>query len=310
MYSINFFFFLLIFKGVSELNIATLQAELAVLLFNSHVPLLTPRPLLLNTIAAGGMHIRHPRELPWPLRRFLDESRAGVVYMNLGNEQSCTDVPKHVMQLLLNTLGKRKERVVWTCHDHTTLKNLPANIMVQHAVAQADILTHPHVHTFLMNGDLLSMQEGIMRHVPLIGVPIFRNEVRNMELAVRLGVGIHLNYNNLTETALNWALQTIKENSTYQLTIRKVATTFRDRPLGAVETCMYWMDYVLRHQGGADLKTLGVSIPSSQLHLFDLYIYYFAITLLSVSVLAAAFYGIRIILMRKREIRKMYSKLS
>nr|XP_036223632.1 UDP-glycosyltransferase UGT5 isoform X1 [Bactrocera oleae] len=297
------------FKGVSELNIGTLQAELAVLLLNSHVPLLTPRPLLLNTVAAGGMHIRPPRELPWSLRRFLDESRAGVVYMNLGNEQLCTDVPKHIMQLLLNTLGKRKERVVWTCHDHTALKNLPTNIMVQHAVAQADILAHPHVHIFLMNGELLSMQESIMRHVPMIGVPIFRNEVRNVELAVRLGIGIHLNHNNLTETALNWAMQTIKEDSTYQLKIRQVATTFRDRPLGAVETCMYWMDYVLRHQNGAVLKTLGVSIPSSQLHLFDLFIFYFAIALLSVGMLAAAFYGI-IILMRKREIGKMYSKQS
>ncbi|XP_039969322.1 UDP-glycosyltransferase UGT5 isoform X2 [Bactrocera tryoni] len=297
------------FKGVSELNIGTLQAELAILLLNSHVPLLRPRPLLLNTVAAGGMHIRPPRELPWPLRRFLDESRAGVIYMNLGNEQLCTDVPKHIMQVLLNTLGKRKERVVWTCHDHTELKNLPTNIMVQHAVPQADILAHPHVHIFLMNGDLLSTQEGIMRHVPMISVPIFRNEVRNAELAVQLGVGIHLNHNNLTETTLNWALQTIKEDSTYQLTIRQVATTFRDRPLGAVETCMYWMDYVLRHKGGADLKTLGGNIPSSQLHLFDLFIYYFAIALLSVGVLAAVIYGI-IILMRKREIGKMYSKLS
>ncbi|XP_011196701.1 UDP-glycosyltransferase UGT5 isoform X2 [Zeugodacus cucurbitae] len=297
------------FKGVSDLNIATLQTELSVLLLNSHVPLLTPRPLLLNTITAGGMHIRPPRQLPWLLRRFLDESRAGVVYMNLGNEQLCADIPTHIMQLLLNSLGKRKERVVWTCHDHSALKDLPANIMVQHAVAQADILAHPHVNAFLMNGDLLSMQEGIMRHVPMIGVPIFRNEVRNMELAVRLGVGVHLNYDNLTETSLSWALQTIKEDSKYQLTIRQVATTFRDRPLGAVETCMYWMDYVLRHQGGADLKTLGVGIPSSQLHLFDLFIYYFAIALLSISVLAAAFYGI-MILMRKREIGKMYSKLS
>ncbi|XP_053965219.1 UDP-glycosyltransferase UGT4 [Anastrepha ludens] len=296
------------FEGANVLSIATLQAELAMLLLNSHIPLMTPRPLLANTIAAGGMHIRPPRELPWPIRRFLDESRAGVIYMNLGNEQLCADIPQHTLQLLLNTLGKLKERVVWTCHDHAKLKDLPANIMVQHAVAQADILAHPHVRTFLMNGDLLSLQDGLVRHVPMIGMPIFRNEVHNMALAVRLGVAIQLSHDNLTEVSLNWALQALKEDHTYPLTIRQVASAFRDRPLGAVETCMYWMDYVLRHHGGAQLKTLGIGMPSSQLHLFDLFIYYFTVALLIVGVLVGGFYGALVVL-RKREIEKMYSKL-
>ncbi|XP_017470897.1 PREDICTED: UDP-glucuronosyltransferase 3A2 [Rhagoletis zephyria] len=297
------------FKGVNELNIATLQAELAILLLNSHVPLMTLRPLLANTIAAGGMHIRPPRELPWLIRRFLDESRAGVIYMNLGNEQHCGDIPKPLLHLLVNTLGKLKERVLWTCHDHTAMKDLPANFMVQHAVAQADILAHPHVRVFIMNGDLLSLQEGIVRHVPMIGVPIFRNEVRNMALAVRLGVGIQLNHDNLTEVSLKWALQALKDDRTYPLSIRQVGTAFRDRPLGAVETCMYWMDYVLRHQGGVQLKTLGIGMPSSQLHLFDLFMYYFAVALLIVGVLAGGFYG-AIVFLKRRETEKMYSKLS
>ncbi|CAD7013699.1 unnamed protein product [Ceratitis capitata] len=297
------------FEGASEINIAALQAELAVLLLNSHVPLLTPRPLLPNTIAAGGMHIRPPRELPWNIRRFLDESRAGVVYVNLGNEQLCADIPKPTLQLLLQTLGKLKERVLWTCHDEQALKDLPANIMVQHLVAQVDILAHPHVRTFLMNGDLLGLQEGIMRHVPMIGVPIFSNEVHNMALAVRLGVGIQLSHDNLTETSLKWALQAIKEDGTYPLKIRQVASTFRDRPLGAVETCMYWMDYVLRHQGGVQLRTLGVGIPSSHLHLFDLFIFYFVMALLIVGVLAGGFYGV-ITFLRSRGMDKEYSKIS
>ncbi|XP_067630722.1 UDP-glycosyltransferase UGT4 isoform X2 [Eurosta solidaginis] len=297
------------FEGASVLNIPTLQAELAILLLNSHVPLITPRPMLANTIAAGGMHIRPPRELPWPIRRFLEESRTGVIYINLGNEQLCADIPKSIFDLLTNTLVKMKERVLWTCHDYTDLKNLPANIMVQHATTQTDILAHPHVRTFIMNGDLLSLQEGIVRHVPMLGLPIFRNEMQNMALAVQLGVGIQINQANLTETSLKWALQTLKEDNTYALTIRRVSTTFRDRPLGALETCIYWMNYVLRHEGGAQLRTIGVGMPSNQLHLFDLFIYYFTVALLIVGVLALGFYGV-IVLLRKREMEKIYSKLS
>lgn len=170
------------------------------MLFNNHVPLATPRPQLQNTIYAGGLHVRPPRELPWNIRRFLDEARTGAIYMNLGNELQCKEIPKDTMQLLLNVLGKTKRSVLWTCHDSVDKLGieLPKNIMIQHLVPQTDMLAHPHVKVFLMNGDLLSLQEGILRHVPMVGVPLFREEVscstqsfRNFSLTFTIS-SIHL----------------------------------------------------------------------------------------------------------------------
>ncbi|EDW39797.1 GL14477 [Drosophila persimilis] len=267
-------------------SVPELQAnQLSLLLVNSHVPLMTPRPSLQHIVPAGGLHIRGPRELPWNIKRFLEEARAGAIYLQLGNEQPCGELPKLKLEALLGFFDSRKERFIWSCHDVKTLDGLPKNVMIQHAVPQIDILAHPRVNAFIMNGDLLSLQEAIVRNVPTLGLPIFQNERQNMELAVRLGVGLKLEQENVTIASLSWAVDRLLLEPQYQITIRDVSLEFRDRPLGALASAMFWVNYVARHKGGAAIRTRGVGISSNQLHLFDLFLFYFGVALFFVGLL-------------------------
>ncbi|ALC42380.1 Ugt58Fa, partial [Drosophila busckii] len=289
-------------------TVEELQAHhLALLLLNNHVPLLTPRMMVQQIVNAGGLHIRGPHELPWNIKRFVEESRAGIIYMHLGNEQNCGELPKEMIKILFEFLGARKERVIWTCHDATKLKGLPKNVMIQHGVPQIDILAHPHVRAFIMNGDLLSLQEGIVRHVPMLGLPIFQNERKNMQLAERLGVGLQLKQSNLSNLALNWAVDELLNQQKYQVSIREVSSEFRDRPLGALASAIFWINYVVRHKGGTAIRTRGIDIESNQLHLYDLFIFYLAVLLAFVLLLLGAYYAVMYALQKKRS---KFSKLS
>ncbi|KAH8347852.1 hypothetical protein KR084_001818, partial [Drosophila pseudotakahashii] len=273
-------------------SIPELQAShLSVLLLNSHVPLMTPKVSIQQIVPAGGLHIRGPKELPWNVKRFLDESRPGAIYVQLGNEQPCGQLPKEKLDTLIAFFSARKEGIIWTCHDVKTLDGLPKNVIIQHAVPQIDILAHPRVKIFLTNGDLLNLQEGIVRNVPVLGLPLFQHERRNMELAVRLGVGLPLEEGNVTANSLNWAVDRLLRESHFQLTIRDVSLEYRDRPLGALASALFWVNYVARHKGGAALKTRGIGISSCQLHLFDLFVFYAGIATLVVTFLAALIYG-------------------
>ncbi|XP_062133016.1 UDP-glycosyltransferase UGT5 [Drosophila sulfurigaster albostrigata] len=291
-------------------TVVELQAHhLSLLLLNNHVPLLTPRPLIQQIVPAGGLHIRGPRELPWNIKRFIEESRPGVIYMQLGNEQLCGNLPKQKLATLFEFLGARNERVIWTCHDVKKLEDQPKNLMIQHAVPQIDILAHPGVRAFIMNGDLLSLQEGIVRHVPMLGLPIFENERKNMQLAVNLGIALQLDSTNITTAALNWALDELTTQQKYQLTIREVSSEFRDRPLGAVASAMFWVNYMVRHKSGAALKTRGIDIASSHLHLFDLFTFYFGVAIAFCALLLGGYFAVVFVLNRKQNEAK-YSKLS
>ncbi|EDW01660.1 GH20333 [Drosophila grimshawi] len=278
-----------------------LQANhLALLLLNNHVPLWTPRPLVQQIVPAGGLHIRAPRDLPWHIKRYVEESRTGVIYMQLGNEQLCGQLPPQKLQTIFEFLGARKERVIWTCHDVTKLEGQPKNVMIQHAVPQIDILAHPGIRAFIMNGDLLSVQEGIMRNVPMLGLPIFQNERKNMQLAVNLGVALQLDQSNFSKASLNWALDELTTLETYQLTIRDVSSEFRDRPFGALANAMFWVNYVVRHKGGAAIRTRGIDISSNHLHLFDLFVFYFGLAVVFCALLVATYFGVVYALQRKR----------
>lgn len=271
-----------------------LQANhLSLLLINNYVPLLTPRPLLQQIVPAGGLHIRGPRELPWNLKRFIEDSRPGVIYMHLGNEQLCGQLPKQKLETLFKFMASRKESVVWTCHDVKKLDGMPKNVMIQHAVAQIDILAHPRVRAFITNGDLLSLQDGIVRHVPMLGLPIFKNERKNMDLAVKLGVGLQLDASNITIESLNWAIRELTTEEHYRLTIREVSSEYRDRPLGALASAMFWVNYVVRHQGGAAIRTRGIDIASNHLHLFDLFVFYFGVAIAITSILPAVYFAVK-----------------
>ncbi|XP_017868415.1 PREDICTED: UDP-glucuronosyltransferase isoform X1 [Drosophila arizonae] len=291
-------------------NIPELQAHhLALLLLNNHVPLWTPRPLLPQIVPAGGLHIRGPRELMWNVKRFVEESKNGVIYIQLGNEQPCGQLPQAKLQILFDFMSARKERFIWTCHDVKTLPGLPKNVLIQHSVPQIDILAHPHVRAFIMNGDLLSLQEGITRHVPMLGLPNFRNERKNIQLAVDLGVALQLEPSNFTTVALNWALDELTKQQHFQISIREVSSEFRDRPLGALANALFWVNYVVRHKGGAAIRTRGIDIASNHLHLFDLFVFYFGVAIAVCAVLIAIYFGVFYAMQRKLNDAKL-AKLS
>ncbi|XP_046811242.1 UDP-glycosyltransferase UGT4 [Lucilia cuprina] len=289
-------------------SIMDLQSNLALLLVNNYYPLATPKPLIPNIIPVGGLHIRAPKELPWHIRRFLDEARFGAIYMHLGDEKLCADIPKEKLDVLFHVLGKRQECILWTCHDVQKIEGLPKNMMIQHLVPQTDILAHPHIRLFIMNGDIMGLQESIIRHVPLLGLPLFENEMENIMLAEKLQIGVRVDYTNLTESSLDWALETILHKEFYVLNIRDISKIFRDRPLGGLANAIFWLDYIDRY-GNGPLKTQALGMPLNELHLADLRFYSYLRSLVVLGVLIGLYY-VGMFLWKKRQTDKMFSKLN
>jgi glucuronosyltransferase len=71
------------------------------------------------------------------------------------------------------------------------------------------------VRLFITHGGLLSNQEAVHRGVPMVGIPIYGDQAFNMAKVVSAGLGILLEFKNVTTESILWAVQEVLENSRY-----------------------------------------------------------------------------------------------
>ena len=65
---------------------------------------------------------------------------------------------------------------------------------------------------FVTHGGLLSTQEAIHRGVPLVGIPIYGDQRQNLAKIISSGIGIWLDYENITTESVTWALNEVLDN--------------------------------------------------------------------------------------------------
>ncbi|KAG8255701.1 hypothetical protein J6590_086639 [Homalodisca vitripennis] len=51
--------------------------------------------------------------------------------------------------------------------------------------------------------------------------------------------------------------------------MKRLSHQFRDRPMTALQTAVYWTEYVIRHQGAPHLRPASVNVPLYQYLLLD-----------------------------------------
>jgi len=135
---------------------------------------------------------------------------------------------------------------------------------------QADILAHPNVNVFISHGGLFGTQEAVYNGVPILGMPIYFDQQKNINEGKKAGYALGLDYRTVTVEELRGLLLELIENPKYRNNIKRASRVFRDRPLGAMDTAMYWINYVIEHRGAPHLVAAGVELPWYQFYLLDI----------------------------------------
>lgn len=106
-----------------------------------------------------------------------------------------------------------KEKVIWKFDD--AIDNLPSNVLIRNWFPQNDIFAHPNMKLFISHGGLLSSLEAIYAGVPVLGVPFYGDQRRNIEGFAQAGWALRLDYDNVTVESLRWALNEMLTNKEY-----------------------------------------------------------------------------------------------
>ncbi|XP_016973764.1 UDP-glycosyltransferase UGT5, partial [Drosophila rhopaloa] len=251
-------------------NIAKIPRNFALVLVNQHFTLGPPRPYVPNMIEVGGLHVdQNPKPLPKELEDFIQGAGdAGVIYFSLGTNVKSKSLSEDRRNVLLNTFANLPQRVLWKFDDEQ-LPGTSANVFISKWFPQQDILAHPQVKLFITHGGLLSTIESIHHAKPMLGMPCLFDQFRNMEHVQRLGLGLTLNLQEMTAEEFNSTIVRLLTEKSFDVIAKTTAARYRDKPMGPMETAIWWTHYVLRHKGAAHMSVAGKELDFFIYHSLD-----------------------------------------
>ncbi|XP_047000920.1 UDP-glycosyltransferase UGT5-like [Schistocerca americana] len=84
-----------------------------------------------------------------------------------------------------------------------------------------------------------------------------------------LGVAIQQDYLQLTAQSFGVALRSLVNDTRYRERAKQLSQLFRDRPRPPLEEAVYWVEYVIRHQGAPHLRSAALDLAWYQYLLLD-----------------------------------------
>ncbi|XP_066998493.2 UDP-glycosyltransferase UGT5 [Anabrus simplex] len=259
---------------------------------NSHFSINQPRPAVPAFVEVGGLHIPQPKKLPKDIENFLNGAEHGAIYFSFGSLVKGETLPKDKLHAFVEAFRKVPQRVIWKI-DGAAISDLPQNIKTSTWLPQLDILSHPNVRLFISHGGLMGSQEAVYTGVPLLGIPLFADQYQNIKSLAHTGMALKLDYDEINEETFSKALDTVLNDHSYQEKAKHLSQLFRDRPHSAMETAIFWTEYIIRHGGAPHLRSAAVDMPLYQYLLLDVLL----VLLLGVGiVIATLWFSIRMLL--------------
>ncbi|GBP55609.1 UDP-glucuronosyltransferase 2B15 [Eumeta japonica] len=237
-------------------------------------------------------HSRTPACEGHNLRQLLDEAKNGAVLFSFGSVIDLSRQPRSKIVEVLSALGSITQTVILKWNSDEPLPLLYGNIHPYRWIPQNDVLgirnrnidggsgglmargggadgAHTNLRAFVTHGGLHSALEAVHHGVPAICVPFYADQSLNCAKSVKTGWGIALDMKDLDRRVLRKALDEILRVRSYRNRARELSMVFKDRPIGVMNSTMFWIEYVMRHRGAYFLESPRRSMPWCASYMID-----------------------------------------
>ncbi|XP_043467690.1 UDP-glucosyltransferase 2-like isoform X1 [Leptopilina heterotoma] len=260
-------------------NINQLEKSVALVLVNSHYSLTGVKPLTTSIVEVGGIHIQEDEEkLPDDIQKWLDNSNNGCIYISFGSMVLFETFPRHLIEAFyeaFQNLPQFRFLIKIKKPDDLKLK-LPSNVKTFSWLSQSLVFKYKNMKIFITHGGMMGGLESILNGIPMIGIPLFADQLSNLENLVQRKIAISLDWKTLNGEQLINAITEIFQNSVYRKNVNKLSKLYKDRPLSPLETATFWIEYIGRN--GNVLQSPATKLQWWQLELLDVYGFLLLIT--------------------------------
>ncbi|XP_055542683.1 UDP-glycosyltransferase UGT5-like [Wyeomyia smithii] len=251
-------------------TVEQLDMNVSVILANNNIVSFRPRPKMIGMVDIAGLHIKPPKDLPQTVKSFLESSVSGTIYINFGTFLRSSAMPPETLKVFLQVFRNLPQYNFLWKWESDQIPELPSNVLVQKWLPQNDVLAHSHIKLFVTHGGIFGSQESIYWGRPMLFVPFYGDQHTNALKFEKSGIGLTLNIANITVDEFQHKILQIVENSDYQRNANRLSSLFRDNPMHPLQQAVFWIEYVIRHNGAPHLKSAAIRMPWYQYLLLDI----------------------------------------
>ncbi|EDW87922.1 UDP-glycosyltransferase UGT5 [Drosophila yakuba] len=250
-----------------------LNKNISLIFFASHGISEGPiRPNVPAVIEVGGIQVKEqPDALPENMEKFLSEAPQGAILLSLGSNVKQDHLSTDTVQKMYNVLSKLQQKVIWKWDDLENVPGRSENILYSKWVPQDDVLAHPNLTLFITHAGKGGITEAQYHGKPMLALPVFGDQPANADVMVRQGFGLKQSLLTLEEDSFLQGIREVLENPKYANAVKSFSTLYRDRPMSARESLIYWVEYVMRYHGAAHIQSPVVHMSYIAAHNLDVY---------------------------------------
>ncbi|KAM3961543.1 UDP-glycosyltransferase UGT5-like [Aphomia sociella] len=235
-----------------------------------------------NVIEIGGLHVPEAKPLSDDIRKFIEESEHGVIYISFGSLLRAATAPLDKLQAIIDALSLLPQRVIWKW-EKESLPGNPKNIYLSKWLPQNDILAHPNVLAFYSHCGLLGTTEAIHHGVPIVAMPIFGDQPANAAAVEESGFGVQIQLNELTKEKLLEKFKIVLDHK-FRENVKQLSKIWHDRPMSPMDTAIFWTEFAARN-ANLTLRSPAVDVPYYQYYCLDVLTVLVAFTLIFIYVI-------------------------
>ncbi|XP_001600831.2 UDP-glucuronosyltransferase 2C1-like [Nasonia vitripennis] len=266
-------------------HIRDVEKSIALTLVNNNPVLSGVKPITPSLVQIAGLHVEgNDQTLPLELKSWMDESSHGVVYFTLGSMVLVESLPVDQIREIFSSFKKiAPVKVLVKIVDSSKIPfKLPDNVKILPWTPQQPVLAHPNTKVFITHGGLGGIQEALYYGIPMIGIPLFGDQFRNVAAFAEKGMLIRIDLKQLSEELLDSSLQTLLRNPAYKKKALHLSKLFREQPISPMNNAIYWIEYVIRN-GADSIRSSALQFSWWQLALLDVYCFILSVIVLTLT---------------------------
>lgn len=237
-----------------------LAREIKFLLISHHFTLTGPSLLPPNVIEVGGYHVAKAKPLSGELQKFVENAKAGVIYISFGSTMMISTMQQDKLEAILGAINELPQRFIWRWDSinidrapftylRSDLRALLTNrekLYISTWLPQVDILGHPKALAFFSHAGMGGTTESLHFGVPVVALPILGDQPANAAAIEESGLGVQISVTELSKDNLVAAFKQVLEPR-FQDKVKQLQRAWHDRPLPPMDTAVYWTEYAARN---------------------------------------------------------------